>query len=208
LRADRDLIAGVAGTDPAGWKLGYLAALEKRAGFALSEAWFREEHPTLVVSGLLPPAPRRPTGMLWAQDEPLWEAVKAADEPRRCRAFAAAARACAAFADVDGDLSLRAVIDTVEASGSSEAVHREALVVAAPLTRDMTGKPKPENPAWRRLQAGAAICSLMQPVFEYPFPREESEAQQTRWDGLAHAAYALGDSWPEVRERVIRILQD
>jgi hypothetical protein len=70
----------------------------------------------------------------------------------------------------------------------------------------MSGKPKPDNPAWRRLQAGAAISALMQPVFEYPFPREESEAQQTRWDGLAHAAYALGDDWSAIRERVIAAL--
>jgi hypothetical protein len=68
----------------------------------------------------------------------------------------------------------------------------------------MTGKPVPSNPAWRRLQAGAAISALMQHVIDYPFPMEESEAQQGRWDGLAHAANALGEAWPDVRKRVLR----
>jgi hypothetical protein len=54
LAPDAALIERAAGADPAGWKVGFLAALEARAGFLIEAAWFEQQHPTLVVDALLP----------------------------------------------------------------------------------------------------------------------------------------------------------
>lgn len=60
LAEDIRVIRQVAGDAPDGWKAGFLAGLEARAGFGVDAGWWQQEHPTLVVDGLLPPQPRPP----------------------------------------------------------------------------------------------------------------------------------------------------
>jgi hypothetical protein len=53
LADDMQLITQVAGDAPSGWKAGFIAALEARAGLTIDAEWWDRPHPTLVVETLL-----------------------------------------------------------------------------------------------------------------------------------------------------------
>lgn len=55
LAEDIELIKRVAENDPSGWKAGFVAALEARAGLSIDSQWWDRPHPTLVVETVLSP---------------------------------------------------------------------------------------------------------------------------------------------------------
>jgi hypothetical protein len=189
-----DLLAAVL-DDDGHWSAALLAVVERRTGVALDDDWLNVPHPVAVLPAV--PHDPRPPGFLGASDPDLDALLRLAPEPVRRSALRWLVSVLAANFDLTDDPAVGAVIDALKVGFPTDGLHYEALApLSARLQREYQASagdgPTPENPRWRRMQAGAAIGLAVAPPGHW----------EDRLDAFHHASLALAERWPEARAQV------
>lgn len=175
------------------WQAAMLAAVERRTGVGLRANWLTTAHLVVALAGSTDPPGSAATADLnlaaWLRERP---------EPARRDALA---RLLALAREAVGgvvDSAIEAGIRALRAGEAVDATTRRALFamrdrLIEEQARSGIEPGRSEDMSWRRAQAGWALTKVLCAA-EWQDPLE----------GVQHAQLALGSSWPDAVQQIVR----